>query len=114
MESLYPPTSSRLMTWNEGDDARRGRTDKATSWSCPKDRRHGNLAWCHAATYRRRVEFAETDAAGIVHFSVFFRYMEEAEHALWRNAGMASSTSRESDQLAAHLGPLRFQGAAQI
>jgi acyl-CoA thioester hydrolase len=38
--------------------------------------------------YKRRVEFAETDAAGIVHFSVFFRYMEEAEHAVWRAAGM--------------------------
>jgi YbgC/YbaW family acyl-CoA thioester hydrolase len=25
---------------------------------------------------------------GIVHFSVFFRYMEEAEHALWRAAGL--------------------------
>lgn len=41
-----------------------------------------------AATYRRRVQFAETDAAGLVHFSVFFRYMEEAEHAVWRAAGM--------------------------
>ena len=39
--------------------------------------------------YRRRVEFAETDLAGIAHFSVFFRYMEEAEHALWRAAGMS-------------------------
>lgn len=27
----------------------------------------------------RRVEFAETDMAGIVHFSNFFRYMEAAE-----------------------------------
>jgi acyl-CoA thioester hydrolase len=37
----------------------------------------------------RRVQFHETDAAGIVHFSVFFRYMEEAEHALWRAAGLS-------------------------
>ena len=36
----------------------------------------------------RRVQFYETDAAGIVHFSVFFRYMEEAEHAMWRAAGL--------------------------
>jgi YbgC/YbaW family acyl-CoA thioester hydrolase len=36
---------------------------------------------------KRRVQFYETDAAGIVHFSWFFRYMEEAEHALWREAG---------------------------
>jgi 4-hydroxybenzoyl-CoA thioesterase/acyl-CoA thioester hydrolase len=38
---------------------------------------------------RRRVQFYETDAAGIVHFSVYFRYFEEAEHALWRAAGLS-------------------------
>jgi acyl-CoA thioester hydrolase len=37
----------------------------------------------------RRVQFYETDAAGIVHFSWYFRYMEEAEHALWRQAGLS-------------------------
>jgi acyl-CoA thioester hydrolase len=37
----------------------------------------------------RRVQFYETDAAGIVHFSCYFRYMEEAEHALWRAAGLS-------------------------
>ncbi len=40
----------------------------------------------------RRVHFHETDAAGIVHFSVFFRYMEEAEHAMWRAAGLSIAT----------------------
>jgi acyl-CoA thioester hydrolase len=38
---------------------------------------------------RRRVHFHEADPAGIVHFSWFFRYMEEAEHALWREAGLS-------------------------
>jgi YbgC/YbaW family acyl-CoA thioester hydrolase len=38
---------------------------------------------------RRRVQFYETDVAGIVHFSWFYRYMEEAEHALWREAGLS-------------------------
>lgn len=37
----------------------------------------------------RRVQFYETDAGGIVHFSNYFRYMEEAEHALWRAAGLS-------------------------
>src|SRR5918999_2300249 len=37
----------------------------------------------------RRVQFHETDAAGLVHFTSFFRYMEEAEHALWRAAGLS-------------------------
>ena len=40
-------------------------------------------------TLRRRVLFYEVDSAGIVHFSNFFRYMEEAEHALWREAGVS-------------------------
>src|SRR5471032_321064 len=39
--------------------------------------------------FRRRVQFYETDAAGVVHFSWYFRYMEEAEHALWRAAGLS-------------------------
>lgn len=37
----------------------------------------------------RRVLFHETDMAGVVHFSCFFRYMEEAEHAMWRAAGLS-------------------------
>jgi YbgC/YbaW family acyl-CoA thioester hydrolase len=39
--------------------------------------------------YCRRVQFAETDLAGIVHFSTLFRYIEEAEHALWRSCGLS-------------------------
>ena len=38
--------------------------------------------------YNRRVEFRDTDMAGIVHFSVFHAYMEEAEHALLRSLGL--------------------------
>lgn len=38
---------------------------------------------------KRRVQFYETDMAGIVHFSWFFRYLEEAEHAMWREAGVS-------------------------
>lgn len=37
----------------------------------------------------RRVQFSETDVAGIVHFSNYFRYFEDAEHALWRDAGLS-------------------------
>lgn len=36
----------------------------------------------------RRVEFRDTDAAGIVHFSVFFNYMEQAEHEMLRAVGL--------------------------
>ena len=39
--------------------------------------------------YRRRVQFPETDATGIVHFTNYFKYVEEAEHAMWRSAGLS-------------------------
>ncbi len=39
--------------------------------------------------YRRRAQFADTDMVGVVHFSWIARYMEEAEHALWRAAGLS-------------------------
>ena len=37
--------------------------------------------------HQRRVEFSETDMAGIVHFANFFRWMESAEHAFLRSLG---------------------------
>jgi 4-hydroxybenzoyl-CoA thioesterase/acyl-CoA thioester hydrolase len=38
---------------------------------------------------QRRIEFADTDAAGIAHFSAYFRLMEEAEHELLRSVGLS-------------------------
>lgn len=38
-------------------------------------------------THTHRVEFAETDMAGIGHFSNFFRWMEMTEHAFLRSLG---------------------------
>jgi acyl-CoA thioester hydrolase len=46
--------------------------------------------------YGRRVQFAETDLAGIAHFSAYFRFMEEAEHALWRAAGLSIGKAEET------------------
>jgi len=37
----------------------------------------------------RRVEFAETDMAGIVHFANFYRMMEATEHAFFRSLGFS-------------------------
>ena len=37
----------------------------------------------------RRVEFADTDMAGIIHFANYYRYMEEAEHAFFRSLGLS-------------------------
>ena len=70
--------------------------------------------------YRRVVQFAETDLAGIVHFSTMFRYMEEAEHAMWRSVGL---TIAERDgpfgwpRLSAAMefrNPLRFEDELDI
>jgi YbgC/YbaW family acyl-CoA thioester hydrolase len=53
--------------------------------------------------------------AGVVHFSWYFRYMEEAEHELWRAAGL--SVAAPADDLGwprvaasfAYKRPLRFE-----
>lgn len=39
--------------------------------------------------YRRRIQFRDTDAAGIAHFSTFFLFMEEAEHEFLRARGLS-------------------------
>jgi YbgC/YbaW family acyl-CoA thioester hydrolase len=38
---------------------------------------------------KRRVEFHETDMAGIMHFSNYFRFMEVAESAFYRSLGFS-------------------------
>jgi acyl-CoA thioester hydrolase len=37
----------------------------------------------------RQVEFADTDMAGIMHYSNFFRFMETAEHGFFRSLGFS-------------------------
>ena len=37
----------------------------------------------------RMIEFSDTDAAGIAHFSAFVRFMEQAEHAFLRSLGQS-------------------------
>ena len=66
------------------------------------------------------MNFYETDLAGIVHFSCFFRYMEEAEHALWREAGLTIARAGEDTgfpRLAAscdYHSPLRFDDEFEV
>ena len=38
---------------------------------------------------KRPVEFYDTDMAGIMHFTNFFRFMEAAEHAFHRSLGLS-------------------------
>ncbi|MBM3875478.1 MAG: acyl-CoA thioesterase [Verrucomicrobia bacterium] len=70
----------------------------------------------------RRVEFSETDMAGIVHYSNFFRYMETAEHAFFRSLGF-SIVMRDTDSPAGwprvhvtcdYRHPLRFEDEVEI
>ena len=37
----------------------------------------------------RRVEFSDTDMAGIIHFTNYYRYMEQAEHDFFRSLGLS-------------------------
>jgi YbgC/YbaW family acyl-CoA thioester hydrolase len=70
--------------------------------------------------YGRRVQFHETDLAGMVHFSWYLRYMEEAEHALWREAGLsilANGSDIGFPRVAASVefhAPLRFEDVFEV
>ncbi len=46
---------------------------------------------------RRRVEFADTDMAGIVHFARFFVFMETAEHRYREEIGFPVAQDRTED-----------------
>jgi acyl-CoA thioester hydrolase len=68
---------------------------------------------------KRRVQFYETDMAGIVHFSCYFRYLEEAEHAMWREAGLsiADGSGIGWPRIAAsfeYLRPLKFDDEFEV
>lgn len=43
----------------------------------------------------RRIEFAETDMAGIVHFANFYKWMEEVEHEYFRSLGLSIMQRRD-------------------
>jgi acyl-CoA thioester hydrolase len=70
--------------------------------------------------YARRVQFGETDMAGIVHFSWMFRYMEEAEHAAWRAAALSIAETKGElgwPRVAASFdfrSPLRFEDEFEV
>jgi acyl-CoA thioester hydrolase len=54
-----------------------------------------------SATFRtsRRVEFSDTDMAGIVHFARFFAFMESAEHELLRSLGLSVAMDWEGERI---------------
>ena len=69
-----------------------------------------------------RVQFSETDMAGIVHFSNFFRWMEEVEHAFFRSVGLSVSMQHEGMHVGwprvstscDFAGPVRFEDELEL
>ena len=69
-----------------------------------------------------RVQFAETDAAGIVHFSNYFRWMEEVEHAFFRSLGLSVQMRHEDKEIGwprvsagcDYEGPARFEDEVEL
>jgi acyl-CoA thioester hydrolase len=77
-----------------------------------------------AAPFRvsRRVEFVDTDMAGIIHFSNYFRYMEFAEVAFLRSLGLSVAMTWGEEHLGFprvsatcdFLRPIRFEDVVEI
>ena len=53
------------------------------------------LRHMHEYGTRRRIEFADTDLAGLAHFARFFVFMESAEHEFLRSLGAGAGAYRE-------------------
>lgn len=73
-------------------------------------------------TYRHTVQFSETDMAGIVHFSNYFKWMESAEHALLKHLGLQLFIQQEEAfygwprvrASCAYHAPLRFEDNLEV
>lgn len=71
---------------------------------------------------KRRIQFSETDMAGVVHFSNYFRMMEEVEHAFFRSLGLSVVMSHEALEIGwprvsascEYYGPLRFEDEVEL
>src|SRR5215212_2450690 len=70
----------------------------------------------------RRIQFAETDMAGIAHFSNFFRMMEEVEHNFFRSVGLSVSMQHDGMHVGwprvstscEFFGPIRFEDEVEL
>ena len=71
---------------------------------------------------RRKIEFADTDMAGIVHFTRFFVFMETAEHEFLRSLGTSVATEWNGNKIGwprlsvscQYLSPLQFEDEVDI
>lgn len=70
----------------------------------------------------RRIQFSETDMAGIVHFANFYRMMEEVEHAFFRSVGLSVSMQHDGLHVGwprvsascEFFGPLKFEDEVEL
>jgi len=73
-------------------------------------------------TLKHRVQFSETDLAGVVHFANYFRMMEEVEHAFFRSLNLSVAMVHESLAIGwprvsagcEFFGPLRFEDEVEL
>ena len=71
---------------------------------------------------KRLVTFAETDMAGIAHFSNYFRWMEEVEHAFFRAQGLSVAMTHENVEIGwprvnvgcEYYGPVKFEDEMEL
>jgi YbgC/YbaW family acyl-CoA thioester hydrolase len=66
----------------------------------------------HEYRARRRVEFADTDMGGIVHFARFYVFMEWTEHEFLRSLGVKPGSYRDDD--GRHLGWPRVAASCEF
>ena len=70
----------------------------------------------------RRVQFAETDVAGVLHFANYFRLMEEVEHAFWRSIGLSVISEEDGRRISwprvatscEYFAPARFEDELEL
>ena len=71
----------------------------------------------HEFSITHRVQFFETDMAGVVHFANYFRWMEIVEHAFFRSLGLSVMMTHEAAEIGwprvatscEYFGPARFE-----
>ena len=71
---------------------------------------------------KRRIEFSDTDMAGIVHFSRFFVFMESAEHEFLRSLRTSVTTELDGNIISwprlvascEYLNPVKFEDELNI
>jgi 4-hydroxybenzoyl-CoA thioesterase/acyl-CoA thioester hydrolase len=76
----------------------------------------------HQYRARRRVEFVDTDMSGIVHFSRFLVFMENAEHEFWNALGLSVHLDLDGQEIGwprvaaacEYLSPARFEDVLDV